>query len=98
MAGAEFIRVTARIRPSNVGERIVTIQGAKTVVFNSCEPKHFKFDSVFDESITQEKLFEDIGGRIIDGCVEGYNGTIFAYGTIHSHILLYCYCTIALRW
>ncbi|KJH41450.1 kinesin motor domain protein [Dictyocaulus viviparus] len=35
-------------------------------------------------SMIQEKLFEDIGGRIIDGCVEGYNGTIFAYGQTGS--------------
>ncbi|KAE9415325.1 hypothetical protein Angca_007663, partial [Angiostrongylus cantonensis] len=24
--------------------------------------------------------FQDKGSRIVDGCVDGYNGTIFAYG------------------
>uniref|UniRef100_A0A0K0D8T4 Kinesin motor domain-containing protein n=1 Tax=Angiostrongylus cantonensis TaxID=6313 RepID=A0A0K0D8T4_ANGCA len=28
----------------------------------------------------QAQIFEDIGSSIVDGCMDGYNGTIFAYG------------------
>lgn len=28
----------------------------------------------------QERVFEDVAKDVIDGCFEGYNGTIFAYG------------------
>lgn len=32
----------------------------------------------------QESVFIQIGKRIIDGCLDGYNGTIFAYGQTGS--------------
>uniref|UniRef100_A0A0K0D7A0 Kinesin-like protein n=1 Tax=Angiostrongylus cantonensis TaxID=6313 RepID=A0A0K0D7A0_ANGCA len=32
----------------------------------------------------QQQIFEDIGSRIVDGCVDGYNGTVFAYGQTGS--------------
>ncbi|KAJ1374197.1 Kinesin-like protein kif15, partial [Parelaphostrongylus tenuis] len=80
MASAEFIRVTARVRPASTAQlRIVNVLDDKTLCFNSSNPKYFTFDSVFGEDVTQTQVFEDIGGRIVDGCVDGYNGTIFAY-------------------
>ncbi|VDM61986.1 unnamed protein product [Angiostrongylus costaricensis] len=53
---AEFIRVTARVRPAATKE----------------------------ERIVNEQIFEDLASRIIDGCVDGYNGTVFAYGQTGS--------------
>jgi hypothetical protein len=47
-----------------------------------CKPdsKTFNFDFVGDENIEQETMFNQIAKPIADGCLEGYNGTIFAYG------------------
>jgi len=35
---------------------------------------------VADSSLSQESLFQDAALPIVDACLEGYNGTIFAYG------------------
>ena len=42
--------------------------------------KVFNFDFVGDEDIHQETIFNTIARPIADGCLEGYNGSIFAYG------------------
>jgi kinesin family protein 3/17 len=43
-------------------------------------PKQFTFDKVFDENTDQEQLFENTARHIVGSVIEGYNGTIFAYG------------------
>ncbi|KAJ1369686.1 microtubule motor activity protein [Parelaphostrongylus tenuis] len=81
MAAAEFIRVVARVRPpSTAQQRIVTVCDDRVLCFNPSDPKYFTFDSVFGEDVTQDQVFEDARSRIVDGCIDGYNGTIFAYG------------------
>ena len=44
----------------------------------------FRFDGVFDEGASQENVFELVATRIVDKFLEGYNGTIFAYGQTAS--------------
>ncbi|KAI9466408.1 P-loop containing nucleoside triphosphate hydrolase protein, partial [Coemansia mojavensis] len=34
-----------------------------------------------DENCTQQNVFEAVGKRAVDQCIQGYNGTIFAYAT-----------------
>ena len=38
------------------------------------------FDSVYDQTCSQEEIFESEADGIIKNVVEGYNGTIYAYG------------------
>ncbi|KAK6744433.1 hypothetical protein RB195_011254 [Necator americanus] len=66
------------------GERILSVSDTRNLCFNPKNPKNFTFDVVFGEDANQEKVFEDLASRIIDGCVDGYNGTIFAYGQTGS--------------
>jgi hypothetical protein len=40
----------------------------------------FTFDYVADENTTQEDIFQRMAKPIADSCLQGYNGTIFAYG------------------
>lgn len=42
--------------------------------------KVFHFDFVGDEDLDQETLFTKVGKPIADCCLEGYNGSVFAYG------------------
>jgi len=44
------------------------------------EYKVFNFDFVGGESLEQETVFSQIAKPIAESCLEGYNGTIFAYG------------------
>lgn len=42
--------------------------------------RDFTFDSVFAPTCKQSAIFEDTALPIIESVLEGYNGTIFAYG------------------
>ena len=42
--------------------------------------RDFTFDSVFAPTCLQQSIFEDTALPIIESVLEGYNGTIFAYG------------------
>lgn len=43
-------------------------------------PKRFTFDCVYDENTFQKDIFDETAFPIIENILEGYNGTIFAYG------------------
>ena len=43
-------------------------------------PKCFTFDAVFAPSITQRKLYDVCSAPVVASVLEGFNGTIFAYG------------------
>ena len=40
----------------------------------------FKYDKVFKSDTAQNEIYENVGKRIVGDVMEGYNGTIFAYG------------------
>ena len=40
----------------------------------------FSFDQIFDDSTSQEEVFNTVGKDIVTDIIHGYNGTIFAYG------------------
>jgi len=44
------------------------------------QPKTFAFDTVYDWTASQENIYKETGYPIVDSVIEGYNGTIFAYG------------------
>jgi kinesin family protein 3/17 len=43
-------------------------------------PKQFTFDGVFDWTSLQQEIYDETSAPIISNVLEGYNGTIFAYG------------------
>lgn len=43
-------------------------------------PKQFTFDSVYDWNSEQENIFAETAYPICNNVIQGYNGTIFAYG------------------
>ena len=47
-------------------------------------PKCFTFDAVFAPSITQRKLYDVCSAPVVASVLEGFNGTIFAYGQTSS--------------
>ncbi|NXD56244.1 KI21B protein, partial [Corvus moneduloides] len=42
--------------------------------------KAFTYDFVFDLDTWQERIYTTCMGKLIDGCFEGYNATVLAYG------------------
>jgi len=44
------------------------------------EPKGFTFDAVYDENTIQRNFYDESCFTLIESVLEGFNGTIFAYG------------------
>ncbi len=42
--------------------------------------KRFTFDTVFSETTSQRKLYDTCAAPVVQSVLEGYNGTVFAYG------------------
>lgn len=47
---------------------------------NESPPKAFTFDGVYFMDSTSEQIYNDIIYPLVESVVEGYNGTVFAYG------------------
>uniref|UniRef100_G3U1G9 Kinesin-like protein n=1 Tax=Loxodonta africana TaxID=9785 RepID=G3U1G9_LOXAF len=86
------VKVVVRCRPLNEREKSMcykqavsvdemrgTITVHKTDSFNE-PPKTFTFDTVFGPESKQLDVYNLTARPIIDSVLEGYNGTIFAYG------------------
>ena len=87
------INVVCRFRPLNEKEKInskdicVEFIDEKQIIINpnSENNKHkFSFDRIFEMSSTQRTIFEEAAKPIIESVLEGFNGTIFAYGQTSS--------------
>ena len=46
----------------------------------TAKSRGFTFDSVLGEASTQDQIFGLVGKDVVENCLNGYNGTIFAYG------------------
>ncbi|XP_060638485.1 kinesin-1 heavy chain [Anolis sagrei] len=81
------IKVMCRFRPLNDSEvtrgdkYIAKFQAEDTVVIAS---KPYAFDRVFQSHTSQEQVYNDCAKKIVKDVLEGYNGTIFAYGQTSS--------------
>jgi Kinesin motor domain len=45
-------------------------------------PKNFTFDAVFAASVTQKDIYDTCASSVVESVLNGYNGTIFAYGQV----------------
>ncbi|KAK4210751.1 hypothetical protein QBC37DRAFT_291854 [Rhypophila decipiens] len=87
MSSANSIKVVARFRPQNKveigsgGQPIVRFDGDDTCTIDSREAQgSFTFDRVFDMSCKQSDIFDFSIKPTVDDILNGYNGTVFAYG------------------
>lgn len=46
--------------------------------------KAFTYDFVFDLDTWQEQIYTMCVGKLIEGCFEGYNATVLAYGQVRA--------------
>ncbi|KAJ1536306.1 Kinesin-like protein kif3b [Nowakowskiella sp. JEL0078] len=90
-ANSENIVVVLRCRPFSEKEKsaghkkicqldlssgVVKLENPKT----SSDIKTFTFDSVYDEKSKQIEVYNGTARRIVDAVLNGFNGTVFAYG------------------
>ena len=89
-SGSENIRCIVRCRPLNekeigLGSKCITISSDSKVVFvenknDKLANGKYAMDHVFNENVTQEEVFQEIGEPILKSFIGGYNCTIFCYG------------------
>ena len=71
------------IQPNSIKISVGDKQAEKFT--NSHYNEHFfRFKNVFDEHATQEQVFDNVAVEMIDKFLEGFNGTLFAYGQTAS--------------
>lgn len=86
------INVVCRFRPLNEKEKeisastCVSFSSNTTVTVNQSDsnPLHFTFDRVFNPSSTQEEIYEFSAKHVVESVMQGFNGTILAYGQTSS--------------
>ncbi|XP_070587595.1 kinesin heavy chain [Erythrolamprus reginae] len=82
------IKVMCRFRPLNEAEIlrgdkfIPKFKGEDTVVIGQGKP--YVFDRVLPPNTSQEQVYNTCAKQIVKDVLEGYNGTIFAYGQTSS--------------
>ncbi|KAM4834068.1 centromere-associated protein E isoform 2-T2 [Thomomys bottae] len=90
MAEETAVAVCVRVRPLNpreeeLGEATqVYWKTGKNVIYQVDGSKSFNFDRVFHSNETTKNVYEEIAVPIINSAIQGYNGTIFAYGQTAS--------------
>lgn len=74
-----------RFRPrTQSDDNLFEVNTECTTVSVPLNCKSYTVDHVFDETSTNEKLFQVIGRPIIDNVIKGYNANLFAYGQTAS--------------
>ena len=89
----ECVRVMVRIRPLSSkevqdGREISVIANedlAEISVLNpnvdaNTPPKMFTFDATFSANSSQQHVYDTAATEIVEAVMQGFNGTIFAYG------------------
>ncbi|GLH01411.1 hypothetical protein R5R35_009502 [Gryllus longicercus] len=89
----EAVQVVVRCRPMNAKElangfkKVVDVHPSRGVIeiLNPRDDgkerkKSFTFDAVYDAMSTQEELYNETAHPLVSSILDGFNGTIFAYG------------------
>ncbi|XP_028924822.1 kinesin-like protein KIF21B isoform X1 [Ornithorhynchus anatinus] len=79
------VKVAVRIRPQLSKEKIEGCHICTSVTPGEPQvllgkDKAFTYDFVFDLDTLQEQIYTACVGKLIEGCFEGYNATVLAYG------------------
>jgi len=88
---SETIKVVVRVRPMSQKEKdrgclsiVQQDEGNNQISIRKPDEeeniKSFAFDSVFNEASEQALVYEKTAFKLVESVIEGYNGTIFAYG------------------
>lgn len=70
---------TCSVAPKSVVQ-MIKAKGECIIQSANGNPKQFTFDSVYDWTSEQKEIFAETAYPICENVIEGFNGTLFAYG------------------
>nr|AMS24205.1 armadillo repeat-containing kinesin a [Marsilea vestita] len=85
------VRVAVRLRPRNTDEILADADFGDYVELmpelkrlrlrkNNWDSETFQFDEVLTETASQKRVYEVVAKPVVESVLEGYNGTVMAYG------------------
>ncbi|PQQ19948.1 kinesin-like protein KIN-UA [Prunus yedoensis var. nudiflora] len=85
------VRVAVRLRPRNAEEMVADADFADCVELqpelkrlklrkNNWDTDTYEFDEVLTEFASQKRVYEVVAKPVVESVLEGYNGTVMAYG------------------
>ncbi|XP_022923750.1 kinesin-like protein KIN-UC isoform X1 [Cucurbita moschata] len=88
---SQRVRVAVRVRPRNAEDLLSDADFADCVELqpelkrlklrkNNWSSESYQFDEVFTESASQRRVYEVVAKPVVECVLNGYNGTIMAYG------------------
>ena len=100
-AGGQRVQVYCRLRPGSTREKQAGLSCStiddKTVAVTSDsamqrqQERTWDYDGVYAPDVDQQRVYDEVGAPILDAVMQGYNGTVLAYGqtgTGKTHTLL----------
>lgn len=84
-APATQIIVGIRVRPLAERDTLPSsLRYDRRVIYDDEAERSWKFDHVWTDGVTNETIYGNVAAPIVAGVVDGYNGTVFAYGQTSS--------------
>ncbi|KAH8298002.1 hypothetical protein KR018_004239 [Drosophila ironensis] len=84
-AGSRSIQVAIKVRPCEPGlSKLWQVREGRSIQLADSHAEPCVFDSVFDEGAGNQEVFDRMAKHIVHACIQGFNGTIFAYGQTSS--------------
>lgn len=65
---------------SNICIEMLAARGQVSLLAPDAPPKEFTFDGAYFMDSTGEQIYNDIVFPLVESVIQGYNGTVFAYG------------------
>uniref|UniRef100_A0A1A9W0R9 Kinesin motor domain-containing protein n=1 Tax=Glossina brevipalpis TaxID=37001 RepID=A0A1A9W0R9_9MUSC len=84
MSGKNSVLVAIKVRPVGKDQSCNwrVVDNSIQLVDGQAEP--YYFDHIFDQDATNQIIFDKMAKQIVHSAIEGFNGTIFAYGQTSS--------------
>uniref|UniRef100_A0A2C9M5X8 Kinesin motor domain-containing protein n=1 Tax=Biomphalaria glabrata TaxID=6526 RepID=A0A2C9M5X8_BIOGL len=83
---SDKISVFARIRPMLTREKVENrptfVKSTEKTI--TCDGEIFNFDQVFDQTATNQTIYDHVAKNVVLSAMEGYNATLFMYGQTAS--------------
>ncbi|EDW52579.1 GM11098 [Drosophila sechellia] len=82
---ASSIQVCIKVRPCEPGlTSLWQVKEGRSIHLADSHAEPYVFDYVFDEGASNQDVFDRMARHIVHACMQGFNGTIFAYGQTSS--------------